>query len=86
MDQIILTLKMMRDHRFLVIPTRTQTAFGIEVSTFTNLFIESLTIKNLGDDAFDPFDGLANKRPRTNVTEKSPEWFPWDNRTVRYEF
>ncbi|KAJ3809763.1 hypothetical protein EV368DRAFT_89490 [Lentinula lateritia] len=35
-----------------------------------------------GEDAFNPYDGLLNKRPRTDFSHKSPEWFPWPNRTA----
>ncbi|KAJ3805860.1 hypothetical protein F5876DRAFT_81326 [Lentinula aff. lateritia] len=34
------------------------------------------------DDAFNPYDGLLNKRPRSDFSSKSPEWFPWPNRTT----
>ncbi|KAE9400250.1 hypothetical protein BT96DRAFT_993265 [Gymnopus androsaceus JB14] len=34
-----------------------------------------------GLDAFDPYNGLLNKRPRMDLSQKSPEWFPWPNRT-----
>ncbi|KAJ3912202.1 hypothetical protein F5877DRAFT_93625 [Lentinula edodes] len=35
-----------------------------------------------GSDAFNPYSGLTNKRQRTDLAEKSPEWFPWPNRTA----
>ncbi|KAJ3897384.1 hypothetical protein F5879DRAFT_996133 [Lentinula edodes] len=35
-----------------------------------------------GHDAFNPFDGFLNKRSKTDLTQKSLEWFPWPNRTA----
>ncbi|KAJ3844653.1 hypothetical protein F5878DRAFT_706070 [Lentinula raphanica] len=35
-----------------------------------------------GPDAFNPYDGLLNKRSRNDFSHKSPEWFPWSNRTL----
>ncbi|KAJ3845757.1 hypothetical protein EV368DRAFT_70453 [Lentinula lateritia] len=35
-----------------------------------------------GSDAFNPYSGLTNKRQRTDLAVKSPEWFPWPNRTA----
>ncbi|KAJ3714464.1 hypothetical protein C8R42DRAFT_726467 [Lentinula raphanica] len=38
-----------------------------------------------GDDAFDPAN-LIYKRPCTTASDKSLEWFPWPDRTVKQQF
>ncbi|KAF9076936.1 hypothetical protein BDP27DRAFT_1209356 [Rhodocollybia butyracea] len=48
---------------------------------FLWLILEIPFITFIDSDAFNPFDGLLNKRPHTDHVS-SREWFPWPNRTA----